>query len=473
MIRWSHMRASAVRKGIVVLACVIGALTLYSLLAPIVARGVDMQGDEECQPVIMQCECSMKFDPQAGCVPASKKENMHNCECTDVTNGKPSKGKCTAEHKCRGDSSAGQNGGSQALGDLSQLMQQIQQIMKSLGGGGGGGGGGGQQGGGGGGAGDASLSGRGQNSSNPQVGFCQSYYSVTSPSSDPCAVYKAPVSESLSSADELTQSLASGGGAPRSSATSSASAIDNAENGGGTASSTGETAGAADNGAAGSETTGGKSAGAPFQGGLLALPPGLSGDIRYSNSRVTILASDVDAKSNTQVAGFYGAAADGEPQGVIARMCASRPWTANFLSSIIPSSFFDSLCTLRGYKVGAGKEPAPVGVSRAKSSKPKRHITVAATTTAATSSGPYVPPKVDIWAVPASVALGARTTVFWNAKGVTSCTETSPDGSFSQNTLSGGAATVPLSGPTTYTISCITPAGDHATNYVTVNLSAN
>jgi hypothetical protein len=108
--------------------------------------------------------------------------------------------------------------------------------------------------------------------------------------------------------------------------------------------------------------------------------------------------------------------------------------------------------------------------------KPKVTTPVKPSTPAApvaTSSGPYVEPQADIWAVPSSVPLGARTTVFWNAKGVTSCTETSPDGSFSQSSLSGGAATVPLSGPTTYTISCTTPAGGHITNYVTVQLGSN
>jgi hypothetical protein len=78
---------------------------------------------------------------------------------------------------------------------------------------------------------------------------------------------------------------------------------------------------------------------------------------------------------------------------------------------------------------------------------------------------------VDIWAVPASVPLGTRTTIFWNSKNAQSCVETSPDGSFSHSSLSGGGATVPLSGATTFTISCQAPDGTHATDYVTVNLS--
>jgi hypothetical protein len=78
---------------------------------------------------------------------------------------------------------------------------------------------------------------------------------------------------------------------------------------------------------------------------------------------------------------------------------------------------------------------------------------------------------VDIWAVPAAVPLGARTTIFWNTQGVTNCTETSPDGSFNQNSLSGGAATVPITGATTFSISCDAPDGSHVTGYVVVNLA--
>jgi hypothetical protein len=90
----------------------------------------------------------------------------------------------------------------------------------------------------------------------------------------------------------------------------------------------------------------------------------------------------------------------------------------------------------------------------------------AATTTTST------PAQAQIWAVPASVPLGARTSVFWNTQGVTNCTETSPDGSFTENSLSGAAATVPLTGATTFTISCVDPSGNPVTNYVTVEISS-
>ncbi|MBI2025510.1 hypothetical protein HYT04_01845 [Candidatus Kaiserbacteria bacterium] len=73
--------------------------------------------------------------------------------------------------------------------------------------------------------------------------------------------------------------------------------------------------------------------------------------------------------------------------------------------------------------------------------------------------------------MPDKVPLGTRTSVFWNTKGVEQCSITSPDGSFNENSLSGGAATVPLSGPTTFTISCLTAAGTPVTDYVTVQLA--
>lgn len=361
--------------------------------------------------------------------------------CTDTTNGFPTKGVCVSSTPgiCGGQSSGGQNGGMEGM---QQALQAIQQILQAMKGGGGGGGGGGDQ---------SGLT------NNPALGGCAQYYNVTTPSSDPCAVYVPPISDSLgsttsSASNDLISSLLSGTYANPFPTTNTQSNTNTSA----TATTQGQTTVPAQTNPA-----------SPFLGTILPIS-GLSGDIQYSTQDVTVLVNNVDTKGNTQVAGFYGTGASGQPQTVIGGMCAARPWSNNFLSFIIPPAFFDSLCTLRGYKVGAPvSAPAP---SRSSSAKPKPTGTIVP---AATSSGPYVTPQADIWAVPAAVALGARTTVFWNAKGVTSCNETSPDGSFTQSTLSGGAATVPLSGATTYTISCITPSGDHITNYVTVNLSAN
>lgn len=361
---------------------------------------------------------------------------------------------------CKATSAQGQNGG---MGDIKQALDAVKSILDMMKGkGGGGGGGGGEQ------SGTNPLT-------NPTLGGCSQYYNVTTPSSDPCAVYVPPVSDSLngsttSAAGDLISSLLSGTyGNPTTINTNPSTNTGTNNQPADTASTTGT--------AVVNQTS--TTTRATSQTTLIAPAPGVSGDIQYSASDVTVLVNNIDTKNGTQVAGFYGTGAGGQPTGVISNMCQGRPWASNFLSSIIPSAFFDSLCELRGYKVGSAGSSAGVVNAKAPTASARKPAVPApapkATTTPAkaTSTEPYVDPKVDIWAVPASVPLGARTTVFWNAKGVTSCTATSPDGSFSQNTLSGGAATVPLSGPTTYTISCLTPAGTHVTNYVTVTLGTN
>lgn len=203
-----------------------------------------------------------------------------------------------------------------------------------------------------------------------------------------------------------------------------------------------------------------------------ALPNGGFGNIVLSGNGATIFGVNQNASSNSEVAGFYGSNTfSGQPQSLAAQLCQSRPWASNIVSAIIPSGFFDGICTWAGYQVGApavASTPAPT--VQLQQSVPASQPT-ATSTPAPAAQTPTGPAQVQIWAVPASVPLDTRTTVFWSAQGVTQCTETSPDGSFSENTLSGGAATVPLTAATTFTISCIDPNGNPVTNYVTVNLS--
>lgn len=211
---------------------------------------------------------------------------------------------------------------------------------------------------------------------------------------------------------------------------------------------------------------------APQKGQSFPSVPGVVGNILFNNGGATIYASTINAANNSAMSGFYGSDNPGmQPQGVVASMCQTRPWASNFLSNFIPSTFFDSLCQWGGYQVGQPPAPAQttpqVSLSQQRVS-PQQHQ---ATTTAATSTTPSVPPQVQIWAVPATVNLGARTSIFWKTQGVTNCTETSPDGSFSQDTLQGAGATVPITAATTYTISCVDPSGNPVTSYVTVNLS--
>ncbi len=211
----------------------------------------------------------------------------------------------------------------------------------------------------------------------------------------------------------------------------------------------------------------------PVPQGVAGLAPtmsgGVSGDIRLLTGGATIVAGSQDMQNNKAVAGFYGSESfGGQPQGLVGQWCESRPWAGNFLSFIIPPAFFDSLCTWRGYQVGTPPPPQQSPSLQQTTVKASGASTSAATPA---STGPAVPPKVDIWAVPAAVPLGARTTIFWNTQGVTNCTETSPDGSFNQNSLSGGAATVSIAGATTFSISCDAPDGSHVTGYVVVNLA--
>ena len=195
--------------------------------------------------------------------------------------------------------------------------------------------------------------------------------------------------------------------------------------------------------------------------------PGVLGNILLDQNGATIFASTVNGSNNSETSGFYGSdTLGGEPQGTAAQLCVNRPWASNFLADIIPPLFFDSLCQWGGYQVG--QPPAQPQVTLQQSSQAP---TQPAPTPVATST-PTAPAQAQIWSVPSAVPLGARTSVFWNTQGVVSCTETSPDGSFSEGSLSGAASTVPLTGSTTFTISCVDANGNPITNYTTVTISS-
>ena len=173
-----------------------------------------------------------------------------------------------------------------------------------------------------------------------------------------------------------------------------------------------------------------------------------------------------ESGNNSAVAGFYGSdTLGGQSQGLVASLCQSRPWASSVLSYVIPPSFFDGLCSWRGYQVGQTTSTPQVTLQQQPRPKPQP----AATSSAPTQ--PSVAAQAQIWAVPSAVPLGSRTSIFWNTQGVASCTETSPDGNFTQNSLSGGASTVPLTGATTFTISCLDPSGNPITDFVTVQIS--
>ena len=357
---------------------------------------------------------------------------------------------------CVADSYTGLNGKSTGVGDIGGIVTGIfkgllDKLMQQKPSGGGGGGG----------------------APGTQASQCPNgTYTVTIPTGDPCARYIQPTSSSLlgsgtesTATSQLLQAL---GGTTQSSVDASLgtpSVSEQITQGNTNTSNTGSTPSSATITSTGSTP--------PVSPGLAGqsvnLQSGTQGNIVTTDAGVTVIANAVDIQGNSTVAGFYGSDTFGaQPTGIVGKLCLARPWAGSAVSFVIPPSFFDSLCAWRGYKVGT-PAPAPTAATTVvvqQISEPK-----GTSTSAAAPAAPTVPPEVDIWAVPLSVPLGARTSIFWNTKGVSSCTETSPDGSFNQNSLSGGASTVPITGATTFTISCLTPDGKPVTAYVTVNLS--
>jgi len=196
--------------------------------------------------------------------------------------------------------------------------------------------------------------------------------------------------------------------------------------------------------------------------------PGVFGNILLDQNGATIFASTINAANNSETSGFYGGSTVSGTGGFATTLCQNRPWASNFLENIIPATFFDSLCQWGGYQVGQPAQPQVTLVQTQSAAPVSKPVT---TTTAATST-PTVPAQAQIWAVPSAVPLGARTSVFWNTQNAVSCTESSPDGNFSQNSLSGVASTVPLTGATTFTISCLDQGGNPITDFVTVQISS-
>lgn len=364
---------------------------------------------------------------------------MFMCPCQETVNGKLIKGVCMAQNKCEGQQGEGLD--SSAMGMLSQLLQQaMQQLMK----GGGGGGGAGEM----------------PTSTYGGATGCTSYYQVTVPSSDPCAIYNptgvidaAGGTGSSGVADSLLDAL---GGSSQTPSNVSDKLLDTTKN----TTSSGTTQAATT-----TQTTATPAANASSS--VKAAAPGLSGDVRIGSAGATIIANLRQGMS--EVAGFFGGSTGGASQALSAagRLCASRPWAGSFVSNVIPTSFFDGLCEWRGYQAGIAM---PTDTSKTSTITPTSGST--ATQKPGASFQPTasdVPPEVDIWAEPASVRLGTRTYIFWNARGVISCKGAGP--SFSQSTLSGGASTVPITGPTTFTIECLTTASTSVKDSVTVQIA--
>ncbi|QQG38004.1 MAG: hypothetical protein HYS26_00410 [Candidatus Kaiserbacteria bacterium] len=408
-----------------------------------VAEGVDQM----CINYFIQCQANPP------CLPKP---------CTTTAAGKTVTGTCTPIG-CKGTGFQGLSGGMQGIQGLDQFMGILGKIKELLGGGGKGGGGGGSPATGGGAAGGAI----------PGQSGCTQYYQVTVPSSDPCAYYVPPATASVNnplssnSTDGLLSALGGSTGSSlgaafgdeESTPVNVSQNLLNITTGGSSQQPTTQT------------STGGTQT-SSLAGQSTSLQPTTQGDIRVLDSGATVIANARDPQTNTEIAGFYGGSTFGttQPQGVVATLCTTRPWSNSVVSFIIPPSFFDSLCSWRGYQVGLQPQVAQ------QTQNPSVQLTQQTTPAQGSTQAPaqqqtVVPPEVDIWAAPASVALGSRTSVFWNTKGVTSCAITSSDGNFTEDELSGGASTVPLSGATTFTIECTAPDGTKVKDETTVNIA--
>jgi len=182
---------------------------------------------------------------------------------------------------------------------------------------------------------------------------------------------------------------------------------------------------------------------------------GLTGNVRLTPG-ATVFANLREGAS--EIAGFVGGNTFGGEgsQSALSRVCSSRPWAGGgFVARIAPDSFFDGLCRAAGYQVGQ-VQPATGGV------RPSASFNTGTPAPVATSTSSYIPPEADIRAEPSSVRLGTRTYIFWTTRGVSSCAVRGPN--FEQFTLSGAGATVPITGPTTFTINCV--ATDNASTTV-------
>ena len=414
---------------------VIALIVILSGIPLAVRAAVSMEADQMCLAFWdYGCPCGMvckKGGPPGG----------QGCPCGEAPPGGKVTGVCVQATNCKG---TGTEAG--GIGDLKGMLDLLKGVMDMLkkkedGGGGGGGGGDGTGG---------------------QFGTttCRSYYQVSVPSSDPCAYYVPPVSTlfnenasgtNSSASLELLNALNVG----IDSAFGVEPVVDNATD--------------TTTGVSGTSTPGPSLSEQAVDVGAGKSRDGAFGDIVTTEIGGTIYANSRDAANNVEVSGFFGADSFvGKMQGAVGNMCKTRPWDGSLLSRVIPASFFDGLCSWRGYQVGTPAPPPPPPAASQPAPKSK---------TAATSSSYSVPqtpagePKVDIWAVPGSVSLGLRASIFWSTKNVDSCAVSSSGANFNESKLSGGAATVPLTSDTTFTISCVAPGSKTLTDEVTVTIS--
>lgn len=401
-------------------------------------QAISMAADKMCNPWHAECPCNQRWDGKK-CVPGPNTNRCSVGVCKDTVNGYLTEGICVAPNVCRAITTAGQG----VDANLSQLQKLIglSALMTLM---------------------NQNKSGTQQSPTPISAGAtgCAQYYAVSVPTTDPCAYYMPPSpsslfgSSTLGFSNDLDAQLSELLGKP-----STSSKILN------TVRSV-----TAPGSARVVATSTVIPVGAPRINSELAtgsLQSGTQGNIEVTNIGGTIYARSRDIQSGSEVSGFYGGSAFGgtQPRGVVANLCINRPWATSVVSYVIPPPFFDGLCSWAGYQVGPQLPAVSQGPRTVTFTQPAPKPTIVATSTPAT------PLIVKIWASPATVPIGARTLIFWNSQGATSCLIKSPDGSFNQNTLSGGASTVPVTSDTVFTISCVGSNGEVATDNVTVRIA--
>ena len=418
------------------------------LVTPHFAFAILDDGDKMCVPVIPQCGCGKIMGPK-GCVAGP---NKFMCPCKDTTGGFTTTGMCVSNFNCKGMSTSD----GKTLGDLKGIMDLAKGLMdmlkpKEKGGGGGGDSGAG--------------TGLGYNPLANLYPPCnyndatKTYSPIPCTKSDGTIVYSA-TGDSGSYLGDTTGGSSVG------------DSLLDALNGAFDDEEIVDEEGADEEEGAGEEGDGEETTDEEEGTGddptvpeddVGTIEPSSKGDIIVGDSGVTVVGSASDG--TTEVAGFYGSNARNrlQAQSVAGRICASRPWAEGFFSAILPDNFFDGLCRWAGYQL-VQIEPEDV-------SGPREKTFVAPPAEPGTKE-PVVDtevPEVDVWAEPDLVRLGTRTYIFWTSNGVESCQIVGP--SFEQNSLSGGASTVTISDASTFTMTCLTPAGREVTDEVTVQLA--
>lgn len=363
-----------------------------------------------------------------GCqnVDATKPNYCQAITCSTISNGYTVTGKCGAPGECRATSAQGLGGTTINLGTVLQvvgLLATLSQLSQ-------------------------------QNAAGVPPGYatpgaaCTTWYSSATPSSDPCAIYNgAPVSSAIAGTPisdfgetnaPISDALLNLAHSRNESAPNIGSQLKDLAHG---------------------TSSNAQASSSAYLRVNDTLSADASGIVQAKNAGATIAANF--RHGFTEVAGFFGSSFSGNAQQSFAsRLCTNRPWASGFLAKILPPWLLDGVCAKLGYQVGAVEMQGP--------SVEKRPVTVEKGSVPIQKSAPAPPLEADIWAEPASVRLSSRTKIFWSSRSADSCTIAGP--SFEQSSLQGGGATVPITGPTTFTITCL--AGENTvSDSVTVNLS--